>query len=238
VLSGTVAPAATLPDTLAAQAPSFLSSTLGRKVVMALSGLVLYGFVIAHMAGNLQVYLGQRAMNAYAESLREILHGAGLWIARGVLLAAALAHVWAATSLTLESWKARPLGYRKKERRESSFASRTMALSGPILLFFVLYHLAHFTWGLPQVHPNFIPGDADHNFVVGFQSRPAAAFYVIAMLFLGLHLYHGAWSMLQTLGLSHPRWNRLRFALTALITAAVVLGNLSFPIAVQLGVLK
>jgi succinate dehydrogenase / fumarate reductase cytochrome b subunit len=236
VLSGTVAPAAPLPAPLLARATSFLSSTLGKKVVMALSGLVLYGFVIAHMAGTLQVYLGARAMNEYAESLREILHGAGLWLARGALLAAVALHIWAASALTLESWSARPARYKRRAHRQSTYASRTMALSGPILLFFILYHLAHFTTG--HAHPNFIPGDAYHNFVVGFQSRPAAAFYAVAMLFLGLHLYHGSWSLLQTLGLSHPRWNRLRFGLSALLTAAVVLGNLSFPLAVQLGVLR
>jgi succinate dehydrogenase / fumarate reductase cytochrome b subunit len=153
-----------------------------------------------------------------------------------VLLASVLLHIWAATSLTLESWAARPVGYRRMAPRESTYASRTMALSGPILFFFILYHLAHFTTG--HAHPNFIPGDAYHNFVVGFQSVPVVLLYVVAMLFLGLHLYHGAWSMLQTLGLSHPRWNGLRFAVATLVTAAVVLGNLSFPLAVQLGVLR
>jgi succinate dehydrogenase / fumarate reductase cytochrome b subunit len=236
VLSGTVAPAATLQGPPTAKASSFFSSSIGKKVVMAVSGLVLYGFVIAHMAGNLQVYLGARAMNEYAEFLREVLHGAGIWIARAVLLLSVALHIWAATSLTLESWAARPLGYKRSARRESSYASRTMVLSGPILLFFILYHLAHFTTG--QAHPNFIPGDVYHNFVVGFQSLPASIFYIVAMLFLGLHLYHGAWSMLQTLGLSHPRWNRLRFAAAALFTAAVVAGNISFPLAVQLGVLR
>jgi succinate dehydrogenase / fumarate reductase cytochrome b subunit len=234
VLSSTVVPTATLQEPF--RVNSFFSSTIGKKVVMAVTGLVGYGFVIAHMAGNLQVYLGPGPMNAYAESLREILHGAGLWIARGVLLAAVALHVWAATSLTLESLAARPVGYRKAQRRESSYASRSMVWTGPILFFFILYHLAHFTTG--QAHPNFIPGDVYHNFVVGFQSLPASAFYIVAMLFLGLHLYHGAWSLLQTLGLSHPRWNRLRFAAAALFTAAVVAGNLSFPLAVQLGVLR
>lgn len=236
MLSGAVAPAATLQGPLTAKAPSFLSSSIGKKVVMAVTGLVLYGFVIAHMAGNLQVYLGPRAMNEYAESLRALLHGAGLWIARGGLLVSVVLHIWAATSLTLESWSARPVGYRRSERRESTYASRTMVLSGPILFFFILYHLAHFTTG--QAHPNFIPGDVYHNFVVGFQSLPASVFYIVAMLFLGLHLYHGAWSMLQTLGLSHPRWNRLRFAAAALFTAAVVAGNISFPLAVLSGVLR
>jgi succinate dehydrogenase / fumarate reductase cytochrome b subunit len=232
-----VSSAAALPGTAPART-SFFSSTLGKKVVMAVTGLIGYGFVIGHMAGNLQVYLGAAAFNHYAESLREFLHGAGLWIARGGLLAALALHVWAAIALTLESKAARPVGYRARANRESTFASRTMVLSGPILLFFILYHLAHFTWGLSAVHPNFIPGDAYHNFVVGFRSLPACLLYAVAMVFLGLHLYHGAWSMLQTVGLSHPRWNRLRFALATLVTAAVVLGNLSFPLAVQLGILK
>jgi succinate dehydrogenase / fumarate reductase cytochrome b subunit len=237
VSSGAAVTTATLPAPSRGRA-AFFSSTIGKKVVMAVTGSIGYGFVIGHMAGNLQVYLGQAAFNAYAEMLRELLHGAGLWIARGGLLLAVSLHVWAATALTLESRAARPVGYRQKARRQATFASRTMLLSGPILLFFILYHLAHFTWGLRLVHPNFIPGDAYHNFVVGFQSLPAALFYVVAMLFLGLHLYHGAWSMLQTVGLSHPRWNRLRKALATLVTAAVVLGNLSFPIAVQLGILR
>jgi succinate dehydrogenase / fumarate reductase cytochrome b subunit len=236
VLSSTVVPAAIARESLMAKAFSFWSSTIGRKLAMAVSGVILYGFVIAHMAGNLQVYLGPQAMNDYAVFLREVLHGAGIWIARAVLLVAVLVHIRCAFSLALESRAARPVGYRAAAYRESTYASRTMMLSGPILLLFILYHLAHFTTG--QAHPNFIPHDVYHNFVVGFQSKPAAAFYVLAMLFLGLHLYHGAWSMLQTLGLSHPKWDRLRFALTLAFTAAVVLGNLSFPIAVQLGILK
>lgn len=221
-----------------AKASSFFSSTIGKKVVMAVTGVIGYGFVIGHMAGNLQVYLGPEAMNGYAEFLREFLHGSGIWIARGVLLAAVAAHLWAATALALESRAARPVGYRALRHKESTYASRTMLLSGPILLFFILYHLAHFTWGLRPLHPNFIPGDVYHNFVVGFRSVPASAFYTLATLCLGLHLYHGAWSMLQTLGLSHPRWDRLRFGVAAAITALVVLGNLSFPIAVLTGVLR
>ena len=229
---------ATVPPAVTASVVRFWRSTLGKKVVMAVTGIIGYGFVIGHMAGNLQVYLGPQAMNAYGEFLREVLHGAGIWIARGGLLLAVALHIWTATALTLESWAARPVGYRQTQRREATYASRTMVLSGPILFFFVLYHLAHFTFGVPQVHPNFIPGDVYHNFVVGFQSVPASAFYMLATACLGLHLYHGAWSMLQTLGLSHPRWNRWRFGIASAITAVVVLGNLSFPIAVLTGILR
>jgi len=177
-------------------------------------------------------------MNAYAEFLRHFLHGAGIWIARGGLLLAVGLHLWAATSLTLESWAARPGGYRQTSRREATYASRTMVLTGPILLLFILYHLAHFTWGLPAVHPNFIPGDAYHNFVVGFQSVPASAFYMLAMACLGLHLYHGAWSMLQTLGLSHPRFDPVRKKIAIVFTVVVAGGFAAVPLAVLFGAVK
>lgn len=215
------------------RAQSFLASSIGKKVVMAVTGFLLFGFVVAHMLGNLQVYLGPAAINEYGEALREMLHGAGLWVARGGLLVAALLHVWAAWSLTRMNRKARPRGYRQKEHRESTYASRTMRWSGVIVLLFVVYHLLHFTWG--NVHPDFIPGDVYHNFVVGFRQVVPSVFYIVAMLCLGLHLYHGLWSFLQTLGLSHPRYNNLRHAFATLVTVAVVVGNISFPVAVLAG---
>ena len=215
---------------------SSLRSTLGRKVVMALTGLVLFGFVVGHMLGNLQVYLGPEAMNHYAEFLREMLHGAGLWVARAVLLVAVVLHIWAAVSLSLESRRARPQGYRVEKHRASTYASRTMIWSGPLLALFIVYHLAHLTLG--TAHPEFVEGDVYHNFVSGFSHWPVSLLYVAAMLALGLHLYHGVWSMLQTVGLSHPRWNPLRTAFAAGITALVVLGNVSFPVAVLGGWLR
>jgi succinate dehydrogenase / fumarate reductase cytochrome b subunit len=214
---------------------AFLSTTIGRKVVMAASGIVLFGFVLGHMVGNLQVYLGREAINDYAVSLREVLHGAGLWVARAGLLLAVGLHVWAATSLTRDNRAARPRGYRQVLHRESTYASRTMVWSGPILLLFVIYHLLHFTFG--TVHPDFREGDVYHNLVVGFAAWPVSGFYILAMLALGLHLYHGVWSMLQTLGLSHPRYNVLRHAFSTLFAVAVVAGNISFPLAVLFGLL-
>jgi succinate dehydrogenase / fumarate reductase cytochrome b subunit len=211
-------------------AATFFGSTIGRKVVMAATGLVLVGFVVGHMAGNLQLYLGAEALNAYGRGLREMGHGALLWVARAALLLAVGLHIWAATSLTLQSRAARPVGYRRLSFTESTYASRTMRWSGPILLLFIIYHLAHFTLG--SAHPQFVEGDVFGNVVVGFRSGPVVLFYVIAMLCLGLHLYHGVWSMLQTLGLSHPRYNSWRHALSTLVTVAVVGGNLSFPLAV------
>jgi succinate dehydrogenase / fumarate reductase cytochrome b subunit len=203
---------------------------------MAVTGLVLFGFVVAHMFGNLQVYLGPEAMNHYAEFLREFLHGSGLWIARAVLLLAVALHIWAAATLSLESRSARPQGYRVETHRASTYASRTMIWSGPLLALFIGYHLAHLTFG--TVHPEFVEGDVYHNFISGFSRWPVSLLYIAAMLALGLHLYHGVWSMLQTLGLSHPRWNPLRMAFAAGITAIVVLGNVSFPVAVLAGYLR
>jgi succinate dehydrogenase / fumarate reductase cytochrome b subunit len=200
---------------------------------MAATGLLLYGFVIAHMIGNLQVYLGPEAINAYGEFLQHFLHGQGIWIARSGLLVAVALHLWAAVSLTLGNWSARPAGYREWQARESTYASRTMVWSGPLLALFIVYHLAHFTLG--NAHPDFVRGDVYRNVVVGFQNPFASGFYILAMLALGLHMYHGFWSMLQTLGLSQPRWNRIRRGLSLLLAWVVVLGNISIPLAVLLG---
>ena len=213
---------------------TFFGSSIGKKVVMAASGLVLFGFVVGHMIGNLQIYLGAEALNEYAEFLRHFLHGQGIWLARaGVLLAVAL-HIWAATTLTLGSWAARPQGYKRRQKYvESTYASRTMRWGGPIVLIFIIYHLLHFTTG--QAHGEFIHGDIYHNVVIGFSVWWVSAFYIIAMLVLGLHLYHGISSMLQTLGLSHPRYNGWRSAIALLVAVAVVVGNISIPVAVLTG---
>ena len=218
-----------------AKAQAFMRSSLGLKIVMALTGLILFGFVIGHMIGNLQVYLGPEVFNHYAELLRELGHGMALWIARAGLLVAVGLHIWSAWRLTLMNSAARPVGYREVERRESTYASRTMRWSGVILLLFIVYHLLHFTIGVHAVHPQFVPGDAYHNFVTGFQNPLVSGFYVLAMLALGLHLYHGAWSFMQTLGLSHPRYDHLRYAFAALVTLVILAGNISFPVAVLTG---
>jgi succinate dehydrogenase / fumarate reductase cytochrome b subunit len=210
-------------------------STLGRKIIMAVTGFALFGFVIAHMIGNLQVYLGPGPINAYGEALRHLLHGAGLWIARGGLLVCAALHVWSAASLTLQNRAARPQGYRAQLWQDSTYASRTMRWSGVIVLAFIVYHLLHFTVG--SVHPNFVSGDVYHNLVVGFRAPLVSGFYILAMLLLGMHLYHGVWSMLQTLGLSHPRYNNLRHAFATFVAAAVLFGNVSMPLAVLTGVI-
>lgn len=214
----------------------FAGSTIGRKVIMAVTGAILFGFVLVHMLGNLQVYLGPEAMNNYGLFLRQVLHGTGIWIARAVLLAAAALHVWSATSLTLDSRRARPVGYREQKWRESTYASRTMRWSGVILLLFVIYHLLHFTTG--TLHQSFIEGDVYHNFVAGFRVVPVSIAYIVAMLALGLHLRHGLWSMCQTLGVSHPRYMRAAHVGAWIFAAIIVIGNISFPLAVLAGIVK
>ncbi len=216
---------------------AFARSTIGRKVVMAVTGLVLFGFVFAHMLGNLQMFLpDQQAINHYGEFLREMLHGGGIWVARAVLLGSVALHIWAAWSLTRTSWKARPVPYKVVTPDASTYASRTMRWSGPIVFLFIVYHLLHFTIG--SVHPEFVDGAVYRNVIVGFSVWPVAVAYVIAILALGLHLRHGAWSMLQTLGASHPQWDRVRKLAATVFTVIIVLGFISVPLAVLAGVLK
>jgi succinate dehydrogenase / fumarate reductase, cytochrome b subunit len=215
---------------------TFWRSSIGRKVVMAVTGVILFGFVLGHLAGNLTVYVGPEALNGYAVFLRQFLHGAGLWIARAVLLLSVILHIWSATSLTLTSRAARRVGYRERQWTESTYASRTMRWSGVIILLFVIYHLLHFTFG--TVHPSFVEGDVYHNFITGFQSVPVSIAYIVAMIFLGLHLRHGVWSMFQTLGVSHPRYIRWAHVGAWIFAVIVVVGNCSFPIAVLAGFLK
>ena len=175
-------------------------------------------------------------MNNYAVFLRQVLHGTGLWIARVVLLVAVVLHIWSAASLTLTSRRARPEGYRREKWKESTYASRTMRWGGVILLLFVIYHLLHFTTG--TLHQSFIEGDVYHNFVAGFRNVWVSAFYIFAMLALGLHLRHGLWSMCQTLGVSHPRYIRMAHVGAWIFAAIVVIGNISFPLAVLAGIVR
>jgi succinate dehydrogenase / fumarate reductase, cytochrome b subunit len=224
---------ASQPNALTA-AP-FLDTSVGRKVVMAVTGTVLWGFVTVHMVGNLQAYLGALAMNHYAEFLQGMLHGGGIWIFRALLLTAVGLHGWAALSLTLSNQAARPVGYRAQTFQASTWASRTMRWTGVTLGVFIIYHLLHLTTG--QAHPSFIRGDAYHNFVSGFQVPAASAFYVLAQLCLGFHLWHGVWSLTQTFGLAHPRYDRLRRGLAYGFAVLVAGVNISYPIAVLAGII-
>lgn len=216
------------------------SSSVGKKIVMAVSGLVMYGFVVGHMVGNLKVYQGKEAFNHYAEGLRtlgEPFFGRGqlLWVARVILLASLIIHIVAVIVLTRQSKAARKHGYKKYDGLEFSYASRAMLWGGLLVLAYIVYHLMHLTFG--NVHPRFVHGDVYNNFVVGFQQWPASLAYVAAMIPLGMHLYHGFWSMLQTFGVNNPKYNRLRRPIAFLLSLVVVLINISFPVAVLLGFL-
>jgi succinate dehydrogenase / fumarate reductase cytochrome b subunit len=212
----------------------FVGSTIGKKILMAVSGVGLVGFLVAHLTGNLLVYKGPEAMNAYGAQLHAL--PALLWTLRLGMITLVGIHVWASTQLTLANRAARPVGYRAVESDASTYASRTMWWSGPLLLGFLIYHLLHFTTG--HVHPDFVPGDVYSNFVLGFQVPWTSTFYIVSMLALGLHLRHGVSSMLQTVGLSHPRYNHLRLAAATLVSSVIVAGNITFPVAVLTGFVK
>jgi len=215
--------------------PGFLDSSVGKKVLMAVTGIILFGFVTVHMLGNLQAYMGAEPMNHYAELLQTMIHGKGIWVFRLVMLTAVALHAWAAVTLYFENKKARPVGYRAQQLKEASWASRTMPWTGLVLAAFILFHIAHLTVGC--VHPGgeFVRGKAFENLVTGLQVGWVAAFYIIAQACLGFHMWHGVWSLTQTLGWSHPRYNvlRRRFAYVMAILVAGV--NISFPIAILTG---
>ncbi len=206
-------------------------STLGKKAVMAVSGLALIGFVFGHMAGNLLIFKGPDAMNDYAKTLRELAGGAGIWIARVGLLAAVAAHIWSAIALSGRNKSARPVQYKRLAKKRSTLASRTMLFGGITMLLYIVYHIAHLTFGQT------VPGQFDQtnvymNVVRSFSVPWIVVVYLTAQVFLALHLYHGAWSFMQTLGLSHPRFNHLRKRAAAGLAAVVCIGFSAVPIAV------
>jgi len=201
---------------------------------MAVTGVVLFGFVLGHMIGNLQIYLGPEVLDAYAHKLQSL--GPALWGIRAVLLACVVLHIVSAIQLALLANEARPQGYLKKASVASTYASRTMLWSGPIIAAFLVYHLLHFTVG--SAHPNFEFGKVYNNVVLGFQQPAVSLFYMISMVLLGFHLQHGVWSMFQTLGFNHPRYTPgLKAAATA-FAVVIVVGNCSIPLAVLTGLVK
>lgn len=222
----------------------FFRTTVGKKVVMAVTGAILVLFVIGHMAGNLKAFLGPESFNAYADALREFGHPflperGALWGIRLVLLASVGLHIWSSYVLTRRSWAARETGYRKEEHIAFSYASRTMRWGGVIILAFVVYHLLHFTTGhLHPDFPDFVQANAYHNLVVGFQNPWVVGAYLVALTALVFHLYHGIWSAFQTLGINHPRYNRYRRPLALAAALIVYVGFIAVPLSVMAGVLQ
>ncbi|HUF32307.1 MAG TPA: succinate dehydrogenase cytochrome b subunit [Acidimicrobiales bacterium] len=216
-------------------------SSIGKKVAMAVSGAFLMFYVLMHMIGNLKLYLGPEHMDEYAEWLT--VFGAPavpeygfLWIMRVALLAAFLIHIHAAWSLTMMNRRARIQGYeQKRDYIAADYASRTMRWTGVIVLLFVVYHILHFTTG--TVHPDFVRHAVYDNVVLGFQKPLNSVIYIVANLALGAHLYHGAYSLFRSLGASNPRFEAGRRAFATVFALAIVIGNVSFPVAVLTGII-
>jgi len=229
---------------------NFYRSSLGKKAVMAITGLILFGWIFLHMLGNLKLYMPAHAdadgvmrpaMDIYAVGLRELgapfaPEAALLWLTRIILLAAVVLHIHAAYALTRMASAARPVDYRNREYVKASYASRTMRWGGVIILLFIIYHLLHLTTG--QAHPQFAHGEVHHNVVSGLQVWWVAAVYIIANLALGLHLYHGVWAMFGSLGVTNARVESWRRAFATAFAVVITLGNISFPIAVLTGFVR
>ncbi|MEZ4710824.1 MAG: succinate dehydrogenase cytochrome b subunit [Caldilineaceae bacterium] len=216
-------------------------TSIGKKVIMAVTGLIWVGFVTFHMYGNLKILEGAEYFNAYAEGLRSLGapifgHGHLLFVARLVLIFALLSHIWAAVTLSMQARGARPKNYALKKSVQATFAALYIRWGGIALFFFVLFHLAHLTWGIPGIHNDFIQGDAYHNMVTGFSGGPAIVFYYVALIALSLHLYHGVWSMFQTLGLNNKEYSSMIRLLALALAIVAPLGFAVPPLAVVLGI--
>ena len=212
------------------------ASTIGAKAVMAVTGIVLFGYVIGHLLGNLQIFLpnAKEDLRNYAAMLHR--YPALLWSVRIFLLIMLGLHIWSYIALGTRKLKARPIKYAKKRAVGSSLASRTMYWSGPFIAAYVVYHILHLTTG--TAHPDFLEGDPYDNVVFGFRSYAVSTVYIIAIILLCMHLYHGLWSWLQSLGLHHPRYSVFLRRVAAVIAILIAVGYISIPVAVLTGLVQ
>ena len=210
----------------------FYRASIGKKVVMAVTGVVLFGYLVGHLAGNLQVYLGAERMDNYATFLHSM--PALLWSVRALLLVSVVLHIVASIQLTRMKLEARPTGYVKREAIASSYASRTMMWSGPIIAAFVIFHILDLTTGAAGA-AQYQELRAYENLVYSFRRIPVSAFYIFAMVLLGMHLYHGLWSMFQSVGFSHPRYTPIIRRAAAWVSILLTAGFISIPVAVLTG---
>jgi succinate dehydrogenase / fumarate reductase cytochrome b subunit len=219
----------------------FYRASIGKKVIMAVTGIILSAYVFVHMIGNLKVFAGAEALNHYAEWLREgmgepiLMPYQGLWIARIVLLVAVGLHVVTGVQLWLMARAGKPVGYTQKKVVPATYLAQMMRLGGILIGLFIVYHILHFTTG--SALPEFVYGDVYHNVIVGFRNPLASLFYLAALAALGVHLFHGDWSLFQTLGLNNRKYDMVWRAVSAFIAVAVVIGNALIPIAVLAGFL-
>jgi succinate dehydrogenase / fumarate reductase, cytochrome b subunit len=210
-------------------------SSVGKKVIMAVTGLIMVAYLITHVLANLLVFQGPAKINAYSA----FLHGTGgaLWAARAVLLAALVLHVVAAVQLAARRQEARPMDYvGGRKPQVSTFASQTIRWGGALILAFLVYHILHFTVG--TAHPNFVEGDPYHNVANGFHNPLVVGVYLIAMAAVGLHLYHGIWSSGRSLGMTPPSPNPLRRTVALVLGLLIWLGFTVIPIGVYAGVVR
>jgi succinate dehydrogenase / fumarate reductase, cytochrome b subunit len=220
---------------------SLWHSTIGKKYVMAISGLIWFGYLIVHLWGNLKIYAGPTFLNEYGGFLRTVgepFFGSSqlLWLARLVLIPAFVIHILAAIQLTSRDRASRSQNYALRRNRESTLASRTMIWGGIFILLFVIYHVLDFTFG--TVNPSFEDGNIYHNVLASFRLWPVSLFYIVAMLAVGLHLWHGIWSMFQTLGWNNSRSNRLIRNIATAGALLLTIGNISIPVAVLTGLVR
>ncbi len=223
---------------------SLYQSAVGKKWVMALTGIALLGFVLVHMIGNLHIYEGPVQVNDYAEALRglggDLLpRTLALWLLRIGLIGAFALHIHSAYGLTRMNLAANEKYASKRDYVAADFASRTMRWTGIIVLLFLIWHLADLTWGTANAVGTdgpFVRGDAYANVVRSLERWPVSLFYIFANIALGIHLFHGTWSLFQSLGLNNPRFNKWRQYLAAGVATIVVVGNVSVPVAVLAGV--
>jgi succinate dehydrogenase / fumarate reductase cytochrome b subunit len=218
-------------------------TSIGKKVLMAVTGLVLFGYVFLHMYGNLHIYEGREYFNAYAAWLREMgyplfPHEGALWIVRVILLLSVVGHIWSAWQLTQQDWAGRPVSYGAKKHVAASYAARTMRWGGVILALFIVYHVLHFTTGTLYVEAPFSRTDVYANVVRGFQNPLVSLAYIVAMVALAFHLYHGLWSMAQTLGWKNQVNNHLWRGFATVMAIVIAGGNISIPLAVMAGIVR
>jgi succinate dehydrogenase / fumarate reductase cytochrome b subunit len=211
----------------------FYRASIGKKAVMAVTGCILFGYVLAHLLGNLQVYVGRAQINRYSELLHS--QPALLWVARIVLLTVVGLHIVTAIQLWLLKRKARPVDYVRYSHVPPGYASRTMLWTGPLIAAYIVYHVLHLTLG--DVGLPFRELDAYNNIVGGFLALPVSIAYIAAIIVLSLHLYHGLWSMFQSLGVSHPRHTPLLKRAAAGFAVLIAAGFISIPVAVLTGVI-
>ncbi len=214
------------------------SAAIGKKAVVAATGLVLFGFVIQHTIGNLQVFLGAEVFNAYAHDLKASL-GKLIYVARAGLFAILIVHIVATMQLVKQSTAARSQGYRVQKSAATTYGAQTMKYTGPMLAAFIIFHIAHFTYpGVSMgayVHSS---EDIYSSFVNGFRIPWVTGVYLIGQVLLGLHIHHGAWSLFQSLGLSHPRYNQMRERIPQALALFVAGGNMIMPLGVITGVIQ